>query len=172
MSNFIVYQCLCFFNTAFTWIAWHGKWDTRQKKQNYTVNSLITWIRNCIRLPCALRQKVASPLSHCIAYGLIYTFNSIQICKRILSLLMRNDFREKEQLGNYHLQWSWNTRIHWIFFLVHFFGHFIMFVVHDVHTLFGCGYGQSSSTQTHIRIQQKINCTFVSFSSVSTLLSC
>lgn len=78
MSNFIVYQCLCFFNTAFTWIAWHGKWDTRQKKQNYTVNSLITWIRNCIRLPCALRQKVASPLSHCIAYGLIYTFNSIQ----------------------------------------------------------------------------------------------
>lgn len=60
--------------------------------KNYTVNSLIT------RYPKIelLRQKVASPLSHCIAYGLIYTFNSIQICKRILSLFMRNDFREKE----------------------------------------------------------------------------
>lgn len=44
-----------------------------------------------------------------------------------------------------------------------------MFVVHDVHTLFGCGCGQSSSTQTHTRIKQKINCTFVPFSSVSTL---
>lgn len=49
----------------------------------YTVNSPLTQM---FQSPGhGLRYNAASPLWHAIANGLIYTFNSIQICKRLIS---------------------------------------------------------------------------------------
>lgn len=119
----IVYRCLCCFNTAFAHEMQETTNGKRGQKKKCSVNSLITptktvcpvWsLSLCVNECVAPASCVFIKLLYCLRFNLHFQFKYAKgfgVCLFLCAMI----FVKRNNCGNYHLQWCWNTRIHSFF---------------------------------------------------------